>query len=89
MGTLDISSIENSIEKSIHTLLTRIFKQSIPVAKRTARNEAATNLFAISPWNKKLIWNPAKTHVLMLTWIPANRKGSCESALKSGIAYRI
>lgn len=75
MGSVDVDAVTQDIEKLIHQSLTSIFKQSIAVAEKTATHEVSSNLFAISPWNKKIVWNPAKTHVLMLTWVPHNARG--------------
>jgi len=81
MGSVDLPATEASIEKTIHGLLTDIFKQTISIAEKTAYNETATNLFAVAPWNKKIIWNAAQTHILMLTWIPAAYRASYDAAL--------
>ena len=83
MGSIDIDSVEANIEKIIHESLMNMFKQSIAIADKTYLHEASNKLFAIAPWNEKIVWNPSQTHVLMLTWIPTAYKGTYEAALNS------
>ncbi len=89
MGSIDITQVEGDIEKIIHSTLTNMFKQSIGLASKTYVHEASDSLFAISPWNKKIVWNDAQTHVLMLTWIPAAYKKTYEDKLVSGEEMKI
>ncbi len=84
MGSIDLDRVEADIEKVLHETLTNIFKQSIDLADRTYVHEVSDQLFAISPWNKKIVWSPDQTRVLMLTWIPAAYKGTYEKCLNSG-----
>jgi len=84
MGSINIDAVEADIEKAISGALRAIFNQSISVANKTYLHEASSNLFPIAPWNNRVVWNPAQTHVLMLTWIPSAYKGSYEGPLKSG-----
>ncbi len=84
MGSIDLDRVEADIEKTLHDTLTYIFKQSIDLADKTYAHEVSDKLFAISPWNKKIVWSPDQTRVLMLTWIPAAYKGTYEKHLNSG-----
>lgn len=83
MGTVNVSALEDDIEKAIHKSLMSTFNQSIDLASKTSHHEISDNLFAIAPWNKKIVWNENKTHVLMLTWIPAAYKETYEKCLKN------
>ena len=80
-GEIDLDQIEGDIEATLYANLTEIFKASIAVAEKSSKHEISNDLFAISPWNKKIIWNTAKTHVLMLTWIPAAYRKTYDDAL--------
>ena len=83
VANVDMPALEADIETMLHSALTTIFKQSIDLASKTYIHEASNSLFAISPWNKKIIWNKPQTHVLMLTWIPAAYKKTYEDKLAS------
>lgn len=83
MGTIDVDAVEADIEKAIYGALKSIFDQSISLASKSYRHEISKDLFAIAPWNEKIVWNPAQTHVLMLTWIPGAYKATYETALNS------
>jgi hypothetical protein len=89
MGSVDTTQVESDIENALFSTLTSIFKQSISLAAKTYVHEASDHLFAISPWNKKIVWNDAQTHVLMLTWIPAAYKKTYEDKLNSGEDMKI
>ena len=81
MGSVDIDAVEADVEKNIYKAINSIYQQSIPLAAKTSLKEKVDNLSALVPWNKKLIWNADKTHILMTTWIPASYKGTYEPAL--------
>lgn len=89
MGSIDIDAVEKGIENAIHQSLMAIFNKSIDLASKTHRHEASDNLFAIAPWNKKVIWNTEKTHVLMLTWIPSAYSATYQKFLDSGEDMKI
>lgn len=78
---VDSNKIETDIENALHSSLMGIFRQSIDVASKTYKHEASDSLFAIAPWNKKVVWNKEQTHVLMLTWIPVAHKKTYEDKL--------
>jgi len=84
MGSIDLDAVEKDIENLIHQTLTTIFKGSIDLASKTYRHEKSDKLFAIAPWNNKIVWNKAQTHVLMLTWIPAAYQKTYQEHLKNG-----
>ena len=83
-GQVDIDAIEADIETTLYSNLSEIFKASIAVAEKSSKHEISNDLFAISPWNKKVVWNNEQTHVLMLTWIPAAYRKTYDDALASG-----
>jgi hypothetical protein len=83
-GQIDLDKVETGIEQTLHSNLLEIFKTSIATAEKAAPHEVSKDLFAISPWNKKVVWNNAQTHVLMLTWIPAAYRKTYDDALNSG-----
>jgi hypothetical protein len=83
MGEIDLDKVENDIEKAISNALTSIFKTTIAKARASKKHEVSHALFAISPWNKKIVWNRAKTHVLMVTWVPGAYKTPYINALIS------
>ena len=89
MGSVDITKVEEEIEKMLYSTLTSIFKQSIGLASKSYRHETSDKLFPIAPWNEKIIWNEPGTHVLMLTWIPAAYKKTYIDKLASGEEMKI
>ena len=83
MGEINLDKVESDIEKAISSALTSIFKTTIAKARASKKHEVSHSLFAISPWNKKIVWNKAKTHVLMVTWVPGAYKAPYINALNS------
>jgi hypothetical protein len=46
------------------------FRLAIQDAKRAQTSEVNRNLIDITPWNNKIIWNDAKTHILVVSLVP-------------------